>query len=488
MKVSFPVFIASLVAAALPSAHAEPPYQGVFTMSNNELNEIGVNRIKDDGGLEWVGAFETGGIGLGVPTGGVGRWTSANIISYHVWNNQQWLLAANMGGTTYQSSVSIFKVAADLTLERTDVVDAIRSDTSVAWATSVAAYDDRACVFGGGGGLLLECFRISTEGKLSSDFYKDFDVNIIPAFTIFGQAGPSTILFSPDGKKLALLHKGSLSSTFYDGTGQEFFPDILAQAGLYIFPVVESDVRYGEPTKMEINAYLRPSDLIWSPDSELLWTSGVPETLLGPANIMAVQVESDFSVSEIGFFEFGPSNACWIEYLNGHLYTSNWILSNDITTFPLAADRMTVDVASLKSTPLPGPPDDDGNPTRSGPLDISIAGATLSGKRYMYGQLALSAQIAAVEIAEDGSVTELGRYLYGESVDDVAWPQNAGIATTLLSQVELDELFKEPEPLTPSPTPISTPSSPPSGVSGTSKTISAFTFAFAAVVVPFIFI
>ena len=53
----------------------------------------------------------------------------------------------------------------------------------------------------------------------------------------------------------------------------------------------------GEPTKLEINAYLRPSGLIWSPDSELLWTVGVPETLLGPANITAVQVESEFSPS-----------------------------------------------------------------------------------------------------------------------------------------------------------------------------------------------
>ena len=51
----------------------EPPYQGVFTMSNNDQNEIGVNRIKDDGGLEWVGAFfETGGIGLGFPANDVG--------------------------------------------------------------------------------------------------------------------------------------------------------------------------------------------------------------------------------------------------------------------------------------------------------------------------------------------------------------------------------------------------------------------------------
>ena len=69
MKVSFPVFIASLVAAGLPSAHAE----SLFTMSDNDQNEIGVNRIKDDGGLEWVGAFfETGGIGLGFPANDVG--------------------------------------------------------------------------------------------------------------------------------------------------------------------------------------------------------------------------------------------------------------------------------------------------------------------------------------------------------------------------------------------------------------------------------
>jgi len=484
MRVSFPLFIASVVAVALPSAHAShpAPYQGVFTMSNDITNTIGVNQISADGSLQWVGAFETGGIGLGFGT--IGRWTSTNIINYHVWNDQQWLVAANMGGLNYESSVSIFKVAPDLTLELTDVVDAIRSDSSVAWATSVAAYDDRACVFGGGDNLLLECFRISTEGKLSSDFYKDFNIAINPNITVSGASGTASVQFSPDGTKLAVLSKGSISSFFFEFGGVPLNPDAIAPAGLYIFPVESGDVRYGEPMVLEIDVYTRPYDLVWSPDSSnRLWTVGFPVTPTDPANIMTIDIDSS-GVSEVGTAQFGPSFACWIEYLNGHLYTSNFVLFDDLTIFPVNDDGMA-NVTSARTQSIAT----DGNPANSGPFDFAFSGETGSGKRYMYVQLALSKEIGAFEMLDDGSMTEVGRYpIIGD------WTWNSGAAATLLSQDELNELFspKEPTPSptvapTPAPTPAPTAAPTPSPTSGASQTVLAFTSAFAAVVVPLLF-
>ena len=378
-----------------------------------------------------------------------------------------------MGGPTFQSSVSIFKVAADLTLELTNVADAIRSGTSVAWATSVAAYDDRACVFGGGDGLLLECFRISTEGKLSSDFYKDFNITINPNITISGAAGTASIQFSPDGSKLAVLSKGSISSFFFELGGLPLNPVVIAHAGLYIFPVLESgDVRYGEPMVHEIDAYARPYDLVWSPaPSNRLWTVGFPVSPKHPANIITMDIDS-LGISEVAIAKFGPSFACWIEYLNGHLYTSNFVLFDDLTIFSVNDDGVA-DVTSARTQSIATAPDAEGNTPNSGPFDFAIIGENGSGKRYMYVQLSLSAEIGAFEILDDGSLTEVGVYpIIGD------WTWNSGAATTLLSQAELDELFSPDHAL----------SSSLSGVSGASQTISAFTSAFAAVVVPFIFI
>ena len=171
-------FLATIVGAVCVQAQTTPPppYQGVFVMSNEENNEIGVYRMQDDGSLVWVDAWETGGIGLPqqINTGQIG-YTSANPVSYHIWADTQWIAGANMGGPDLLSSLSLFKVAPDLKLTRTDVIDVTRSDTDSYWANSVTGYRDRICVLGGGTGVLVECYRISAEGTFSDiEFSFDF--------------------------------------------------------------------------------------------------------------------------------------------------------------------------------------------------------------------------------------------------------------------------------------------------------------------------
>ena len=55
---------------------------------------------------------------------------------------------------------------------------------------------------------------------------------------------------------------------------------------------------------------------------------------------------------------------------------------------------------------------------------------------------AVLADIFALEISEDGSsLMELGRCPYGDTDNDVVWPYNPGIATTPLSQQELNDML-----------------------------------------------
>ena len=89
---------------------AKRPKQGVFLLSNQPENEVGVYESLDDGALSWVGAYKTGGIGYpeADDADNFDSLGSSNAVSYFVWNDKQFIVAANAGGPTvsmYQNGV-----------------------------------------------------------------------------------------------------------------------------------------------------------------------------------------------------------------------------------------------------------------------------------------------------------------------------------------------------------------------------------------------
>jgi len=422
-------------------ASADTPLQGVFTTSNNAVNEVGVYSIKqDDGSLEWVGAYKTGGLGYPTqPVTGFAAWTGSNCISYHVWNKQQWLLASNEGGENFESSLSIFKINKDLSLELTDNVPAVVGT----WAESVTGVNNRACIHGTGTTVLVNCFKITEEGKLVDKYEYDLEVNVLIDLAIRGHSDAPSLQFSPDGSKLGVLFKGSVNETWaVSRTFTDNNPEVIEEGAFYVFPV--TDDGYDEPLKLEISANRRPYDFVWSPTSTRFWTVGLP-TGLDPTyqtdagNIMAVDI-IDGEFSEIGHYNYGFKAGCWIEYYNSYLYASNFVIADDLSIF-LTNDDGSVDLSTKF---------DYSFGTGTAPVDLAISGATASGVNYLYTQLSAVAQIHAASFKDDGNLTEIGRYPIpgtggaGPDPAEADWTFNAGVASTLSSYEELEALFAEP--------------------------------------------
>lgn len=428
----------------MPVVQAAAPPQGVFVQSNNEdKNEVGSYKILEDGSLDWVGKFDTGGVGFPAqPTTGFAAWTSANCLSWHVWNNQQWLLASSMGGEEAEGSISIFKVNhEDLTLNLTDTKDVFDDPDEFAWANSVTGFEDRACVLGGGTNVLLECFKIDTEGKLTLEFSHDFALTIDEAVTLRGHSGTASVQFSPDGTYLGVLHKGSVDVIFpLSRTPSENVPEVLHNASFAVFDVLNggTDGRYGEVREHEIWAYRRPYDFVWAPTSDRIFTVGVPTGVnftTERANTITIDV-TDTGFNEVGLYQWGIQASCWVEYYDANVYTSNFMQQHDVNIIPVIEDG-SLDVAARIDREL-------GNMT--GPLDLSISGKNEDGERFMYIQLAGQSAIGVYGFADNGNLTDVGNYTVpGDSEGTSTWNFYAGVAATTMSSAEMNEIFGTPE-------------------------------------------
>ena len=101
--------VAALLILALVGSlqAASAAKQGVFLLSNQPTNEVGVWESTEDGALVWQGRYETGGVGYPDPNdeNGVDDLGSSNAIHYHVYDNRQWLLASNAGGPALRPAV-----------------------------------------------------------------------------------------------------------------------------------------------------------------------------------------------------------------------------------------------------------------------------------------------------------------------------------------------------------------------------------------------
>jgi hypothetical protein len=395
--------------------------------------KVGVFSIEDDGSLVWKAAYATGGIGYPYQPGDERTaWTGANIVSYHTWNCEQWLLVASMGGADRKPSLSIFAIKEDLTLERTDVVDVITGT----WAESVTGFENRACVLGTAETVRAACYTISEEGKLTLAWDYDLEVEMDLDIVIRGHADAPSLQFSPNGKKLGLLFKGNVDALFpFSRTPSDNEPVATDQGGFYIFDVIPGGT-YAAPQVVEIDAYARPYDFVWSPTSDQVWTvglpPGIPGIILFPTytlgNVILIDVPATGAPTQAGYFPYDFKAGCWIEYLNDSLYISNFVVNNDLTILETDA---TGAVKDLTTTPPVHIPFGD----TSAPVDLAISGAKPSGQQYLYLQLQGDSQIASMKINAGGSLTEVGRY---EIVSDgTLWTTSAGAATTLLTEVEL---------------------------------------------------
>ena len=437
--------ITLITAAIFGEKKAGKPKQGVFLLSNQFENEVGVYESLDNGALSWVGSYKTGGIGYpetqedGDNLDSLG---SSNPLSYHVWDNKQWVVVANAGGPFGDASISLMEVnptTLDLTLTSKVELDGI-------FTCSVAAFEDRVCAVTCAGRVTMECFRITDSYEMEPDFAHDFEANIPPVEgrpnATSAAYGPGNILFSGDGLQVGIIMKGDAG---LDEESESVYS--APSAGFYAFPVMENG--YGAPSFFAL------------PDNSLpfafSWRSGEVDTnkqIVLIANIAGesrdfpacgdidrcqssitsllsdIDADSSIALSKVDEVNAGQVDLCWIDYRFSHFYTGNF-LSDSVTIGTVTrGGELTVE----RNSPI-------GKGTV--PNDVVHMGRKIDGTFYLYTENQGTAEVGVNRVIENESfqLEVMIGAPYPSGVTGDAWIGSHGIAATLLSEEELFDMY-----------------------------------------------
>jgi len=437
--------ITLITAAIFGEKKVGKPKQGVFLLSNQFENEVGVYESLDNGALSWVGSYKTGGIGYpetqedGDNLDSLG---SSNPLSYHVWDNKQWVVVANAGGPSGDASISLMEVnptTLDLTLTSKVELDGI-------FTCSVAAFEDRVCAVTCAGRVTMECFRITDSYEMEPDFAHDFEANIPPVEgrpnATSAAYGPGNILFSGDGLQVGIIMKGDAG---LDEESESVYS--APSAGFYAFPVMENG--YGAPSFLAL------------PDNSLpfafSWRSGEVDTnkqIVLIANIAGesrdfpacgdidrcqssitsllsdIDADSSIALSKVDEVNAGQVDLCWIDYRFSHFYTGNF-LSDSVTIGTVTrGGELTVE----RNSPI-------GKGTV--PNDVVHMGRKIDGTFYLYTENQGTAEVGVNRVIENESfqLEVMIGAPYPSGVTGDAWIGSHGIAATLLSEEELFDMY-----------------------------------------------
>lgn len=432
------------------------PRQGVFLLSNQPTNQVGVwESLEDDGALVWKGRYDTGGVGYPDPTDDrhLDDLGSSNAVHYHTWNNKQWLLAANAGGPENTPSMTLFEVQRDLELVIADVIP-----LEGVFPCSVAGYGDRACAVTCAGNATMECFQISPEGKLTSElaitFLTDLPEREGRPNSVDAALGPGNILFSPDGDQVGIVMKGSAVLEN---------PHPHQRAGFYSFPITDRDsdtknvAGYGPPSFHALANEIIPFAFTWRPGPTKGQAVAVTVNIAGesqnfPAcdediscrsSIISIAANvaptgDSVSLSIVDDAPLDVIDGCWIEYRDDRMYTANFF-SDSITVSTVLEDG-SIEVE--RTVPI-------GIDTI--PNDLTTAGPKVKdGAVFMYSENQGRGAFFLGDIGvhklltdgDDGLVQVLqGAPLPSGSTED-AWAGNNGLTSTTISEQELFDLYE----------------------------------------------
>ena len=424
------------------------PKQGVFVLSNQPTNEVGVYESMSDGSLSWVGSYQTGGIGYPDPTDerNLDDLGSSNSIHYHVWNNQQWLLAANAGGPEGDASISLMEINPyTLDLELTSKVDLMGIFTC-----SVTAYEDRVCAVTCAGSVTMECFRINNEtNQLEQDYLYDFNTNLPPRANrtnaVSAALGPGNILFSGDGQQVGIIMKGDFAQELGDGSDIFSAPP----AGFVAFPVNVGG-EYGEPVTFPLPDESEPFAFSWRSGElgtanqivlvvniagESLDFPECDDTLSCKSSVLSLETEfqpdGSLTIQYVDDVALNTVDGCWIDYRFSHWYTGNF-LSDSIS---IGTVQRNGTLAWERNVPIG---------TGTIPNAVEHMGRKEDGSFYLYSENQGKWEVGVHRVVEHKSfqlVTETSAPMpTGETGLD--WRGAMGLATTLLSEDELFDMYE----------------------------------------------
>ena len=458
------IFLQSCLVLCLATLHAcaavdgRRPAQGVFLMSNQADNEIGVWHSDNDGSLVWNGRYSTGGVGYPDPldANNFNDLSSSNALHYHVWGDRQLLVAANAGGPDNTPSVSLFEVDAytlDLTLHAVAKVNGT-------FPCTATGHDDKVCVAACAFNVQMECFRITENPSalgLVPEYTYDFDMNLPepegrPNRVFFG-LGPGNIAFAPDGDAVGIVMKGAHPDLAPEANDS-------ARAGLWMFPIVDNKNNatdgsiYQDPTFLEMEDIAIPFAFAWrkreakgsyfafvvkaAGDSLDFPFCDLQELALCYSTVASIDVDlrpaltapndGDVTMSQVDEVKLNAIDGCWIDYRSGYLYTGNFF-SDSVSILETATDGK-LDV--LRTVPL-------GKNTVV--VDIVTMGPKLDGSRYLYSENQGRRAVGVQQILPEGKLKVLPEAATPTGPTPDAWNGAMGLAATTLSEQELFDLY-----------------------------------------------
>lgn len=444
------------------------PSQGVFQMSNRRPeNEIASYRSLPDGSLTYIGTYDTGGMGNPDPTdpNSFDDLGSSNPLTYHFWNDKQFLTAVNAGDNTI-SLLEVHPTTLELTLHQVAELQGI-------YPCSITAFEDKVCAADCAGSVMVECFRIVADDvqtdtssfSLEADFVHDFGFNsppregrdnaVSPAF------GPGNILFSGDGLQLGIVTKGDAALSAEDLAAGFSVPP----AGFWSFPVSESG--YGNPEYFPLPSESIPFAFGWRSGEEgttnqialIVNIAGesldfpeCDETFACRSSVSSLQIISssnldengtsttDLSISKVDEVPINAIDGCWIEYRFAHWYTGNFI-SDSIS---IGTVSRSGELEFLRTSPI-----GDGTV----PNDLVQMGTKVDGSFYLYTENQGTVEIGVHEVLEYGTVpkapfdggftlqTKQSAALPSGIALNSTWRGAMGIAATTLSEQQLYDIY-----------------------------------------------
>lgn len=419
------------------------PKQGVFVLSNQIENEVGVYESLDDGALSWVGAFPTGGVGYPEPESqdNLDSLGSSNSVSYFVYNNKQYLVAANAGGPQGDASISLMEVEPTTLALKTKSVTPLEG----IFTCSVAAYQDRICAVTCAGNVTMECFRINDEEKLVPEFLHNFDANIPPVEdqpnATSAAYGPGNILFSDDGKQVGIIMKGDAA---LEEDQASFSPP---KAGLHVFPVTNNG--FGTPAFQALPDASLPFAFTWragelETDNQIAVIVNIAgenqdfpacdETTNCRSTIQSVlskpNAQGGLILSKVDEINADQVDLCWLDYRFGHWYTGNFF-SDSVTIGTITREGI---LSLERNAPI-------GRGTI--PNNVAHMGRKINGSFYLYTENQGTAEVGVNRVIENDSfqLEVMVGAPYPDGITGDAWKGAHGIATTLLSEEELFVMY-----------------------------------------------
>ena len=411
-------------------------FAGAVFVGTNDLdaNAIAVFGRNDDGTLESIGEFGTGGAGSTEFDGGEGLDPLISADSVIVTEDEQFLLTVNAGSDTITS----FKINDDFTLTQVSVVDSggvgpnsLAVDGELVFVTNI---DRDGLALGEAG---TERAEPNDEGNVVG-FYINDDGELAPTgYSADLDNRPANIDFSTDGNRLIVssITSGSVALPGANSEASVYSFNILRDGSLQLADTNTPTLRGNSegrnlPSAIDFDITVQDGrEFVVVTEARELNSEGAPPALpalqAGSVTVYELGADSSLTITEGDFAftdgaraadnDFGTSGqqltACWIDFGHGDgsdiFYVSNAI-SASISSVRLADDGSLEVIETIAAQGVSGfstgATDGPGVfGTTDGFIDLDVS----PDGNYLYQLAGLSGSVIVYELDGEGGLTQV---------------------------------------------------------------------------------